>query len=164
MIHRGEALCPTRAPAAPGQPPWSVAETAWLQELRAARCASLELISHLQVLVAQAKFARLDACMAVAVLVLQFMVGYMDGVASGMAQRESWTAALAAAQPAAVAGGEGGEVARRRPIFVWAGPPKGVEEQYVSSCAVPQQGGADAPGGAGAGAAAGGAPAVGAAY
>jgi hypothetical protein len=131
VIHRSEALCPTRAPRAPHAPPWTPSERAWLAELRSARCASLELVSHLQVVVAQAKFSRLDACMAVACLVMDFMARFMSGVAAGMAQREAWMGELLAATrddsaDQEVPGSDGPEA--QRPIFVWAGPPAGVAE------------------------------------
>jgi hypothetical protein len=122
-LHADEALCPTRA-WRPGDAEFTPGEAAWVDELRRGRYASLELMNHLQSLVAQVKLASLGTCLQVVVAVAEVMVAYTSGVAAHLARRAAWMQTMlddAAARGGAAGAGAGGAPARSRPLFVWSG-------------------------------------------
>jgi hypothetical protein len=107
-----EARCPARARRA-CDAEFSPGEAAWIEELRRGRHASLELVNHLQSLVAQVKLASLGTCLQVACAVAELMSGHARGVAAHLAARAAWVRRLVAQS--------GEEEGRSHPLFTCGG-------------------------------------------
>jgi hypothetical protein len=123
-LHAEEAACPSRGVRL-GDAPLTPAEEAWAHELRRGRLAALEMINHLQSLVAQVKLSSLGTCLRVAAAAAEVVAAYTADVAAQLGARGAWMRDLIASG----AGGTDAAPQRGRPLFVWAAPHRGTETQ-----------------------------------